>query len=271
MAGPILKSPTTENDLVWIFGAARCGSTWFLELLSWFSELACWNEPNVLSLYRNIETTENGDRHRVGDYALNGATLPQLDDCVRRIVFSEIERRFPEKCWRRYVLKEVTQSVAAEHALRCFPRGRAIFLWRDPFDVLNSRLDAERTWGRRSAVGSLPESALAALAALDVKASFRGARAARDLWPSQARITLKFEELVAAPEPTLARVLDFLKVEWDPAEIRAAILANSFEQYAVTGPGEFRRYGQAGSWKRSKGEQQLHPALAEIRQSLGYS
>jgi hypothetical protein len=255
---------------VWIFGAARCGSTWFLELLSWFSELACWNEPNVLSLYRGIETAENGDQRRVGDYALNGATLRQVDDCVRRIVLSEIERRFPEKCWRRYVLKEVTQSVAAEHALRCFPRGRAIFLWRDPLDVLDSRLDAERTWRGRSPVGGLPESALDALAAQDVRASFRGAWAARELWPSQARMTLRFEELVAAPESTLARVLDFLEVEWDLAEVRAAIVANSFEQYAVTGPGQFRRFGQAGSWRRSRGDRRLHPALSEIRQSLGY-
>jgi hypothetical protein len=74
-----------------------------------------------------METSTTGDIARAEDYAFHQDTIVDLDALVRSVVLSEIARRFEVQGDCSFVLKEVTQSVAAKDALRCFPCSHAFF------------------------------------------------------------------------------------------------------------------------------------------------
>lgn len=54
---------------------------------------------------------------------------------------------------------------------------------------------------------------------------------------SQTAIALRYEDLIAAPEPTLSRLFDFLGERWDPGLLQAA-----FETKNVAGLGDWKTY-----------------------------
>jgi hypothetical protein len=234
-----------------------------------------WNEPNLLSIYRDLVSAETGDISRSADYAISERNICRLDDCARGILLEEIATRFPDYCSGDViVLKEVTQSVAAPAALRLTPEARAVFLWRDPMDVLDSQIDAARTWRRAEDDREISSRDLARQLAYEVLASFNGSILALKAWVPEARICIRYEDLLENGEQEIHKLLTFCNIAHDSVEIKAALLANSFDRFVLTGRGMFRRYGRSGSWLLSSNCEEdwdyLVNLFSLIRAQLGY-
>jgi Sulfotransferase family len=139
------------ENIVWIFGAGRTGSTWLSRMMGELEEHAVWNEPLVGALFGNLYYDRA--KHLIGrggkHYILGDAYRESWLKSIRAFVLSEATGRFPEATGtdRYLVVKEPNGSRGAPLLSEALPESRMILLIRDPRDVVASNLDARRKGG----------------------------------------------------------------------------------------------------------------------------
>src|SRR5918997_6397054 len=138
------------ENLVWIFGAGRTGSTWLSAMLGEFEGHAVWKEPLVGALFGNLYYDRA--KHLIGrggkHYILGDAYRESWLRSIRAFVLREASGRFPEVGPSNLlVVKEPNGSLGAPLLSEALPESRMILLIRDPRDVLSSNLDARRKGG----------------------------------------------------------------------------------------------------------------------------
>ena len=150
-AGSADAYPITAENIVWIFGGARTGSTWLSEMMGELEGYAVWNEPLVGALFGNLYYERAG--HRIGkpgrDYILGERYRESWLGSIRVFVLREASARFPEASGpdNYLVVKEPNGSFGAPLLMEALPQSRMILLVRDPRDVVASAKDARSEWG----------------------------------------------------------------------------------------------------------------------------
>jgi len=174
------------------------------------------------------------------------------------------------------LIKEPNGSHGAELLMSLLPTARLLFVTRDGRDVVDSLLDAERSW---AAAGSAPGSERIASVRrhswhwLTFTSAVQRAYEAR---PPHLRHMVRYEDLRSAPVGSLAPILSWLGLADDGAQVRDAVEANAFESVPrfMKGPGTPRRAATPGLWRTNlSGEEQA--AMSEIMgdklAELGYA
>jgi hypothetical protein len=133
------------ENIVWILGSPRTGSTWLGEILGEPRGHALWKEPFfgvVLGFRNNLANRGYVDS---GQFVLGE---PHRDVWIRsmRNLFLDVGRaKFPNISPRHYLLiKEPNGSLSAPLIMEAFPESKLVFLVRDPRDVVASLLDAAK-------------------------------------------------------------------------------------------------------------------------------
>lgn len=283
-----------ERDLVWIFGSPRSGSTWLLNMLAADPRVAAVDEPGIgahlgLTMAGHIGIEPDGAssehfrladfREEAGSYFFSprraDAWRPRLRELILERLRAEVGA--PAGGRRVVVLKEPHGSEAADLLLSTLPASRAIFLLRDGRDVVDSELDA-------AAAGSWAMEQLPGFRLGD-RSRFIRQRAHMWLWrtevveralaahPAELGETVRYEELLADPEPILARLASWLGL--DHATLREAAAATSFEAVPADrrGPGRFIRAAEPGGWRErlSAPERELLEGIVGDKvRALGY-
>ncbi len=264
------------GKIVWILGAPRTGSTWLGRMLSHPKGRHLWREPllgRVLGLRSSIVnqgylTNERfvlGDSHK--DIWLSH---------YRRMLLEVTSTHLPEIDTEDYLIaKEPNAGDGASLLLEAFTESRAIFLYRDPRDVVASLMDAaapgswypyERfEWSESANPKTLAESWVHSISA---------AKEAYQAHPGP-KVTMSYERLRERPEESLAFVQETLKLPNDESERRAAIQATSWEALREDqkGTGKFHRKGIAGGWEEDLTEEQVElveAAAGLLMRELGY-
>ncbi|MDP9228277.1 MAG: sulfotransferase, partial [Actinomycetota bacterium] len=159
------------ENLVWIFGSSRSGSTWLLRMLSQLQGVVPIDDPHLghhLGVWRPIAlawaTAEEPPELRTltdfkrqkRDYLLSDRYRERWLPALRELVRVRFEAQADEDCVARdisepvVVVKEPASQVA-ELLLELFPSSRVIFLLRDGRDVVDSWVDGYRdgTWAHQ--------------------------------------------------------------------------------------------------------------------------
>lgn len=280
-----------ERRTVWLFGAPRTGSSWFLQLLCSNGRVVGLNEP-LIGVHLEPMITE-----LVGlspaDIDPGSLAMPQWRS-EPAYFFAEPQRAAWAPDLRRMILRRFRAQVRAERRTRrplvlvkepngtqaaslllsLHPRSRMIFLLRDGRDAIDSELAAasEGGWVAREIH-----------AAVEDRERFLRERAHVWLWRTRAaiaafealaperRLLVRYEELRAEPLRVLESVGSWLGL--DGAEWSAAVSKLAFEKVEGRGPGEFVRSAAPGAWRRnlSASEQNvLDSLLGETLNELGY-
>jgi hypothetical protein len=286
-----------EHRIAWIMGSSRSGSTWLLKMLRELRELVGVDDPHLghhLGVWRpqpiawatatqrpELKTLTELKRDKPDFFfsdRYREAWLPALGDLIRARFGAQLEEQAVTDS-PRLIVKE-PGSHAAELIFDAFPDSRLIFLVRDGRDVVDSWLDAYRrgSWAiEEGAFAVAPEGRTALVEWLSSVWAYR-TRAVAAAFAERlddARVLIRYEDLLDSPARELARICDLLELEATPGELAAIAARHAFDNVddAKRGEGHEIRAAAPGSWRRNlQPEESL--AMEEIMSgelsALGY-
>jgi hypothetical protein len=250
------------ENIVWIFGTGRTGSTWLSRMMGEMEGHTVWFEPRVGALFDPYHLRI--ESHKGRNFILSQRYKKTWLGAVRNFVLDGARARFREVVGpgEYLVIKEPGGSVGAPLLMEALPESRMILLVRDPRDVVASWADAGREGGwqnERSRERGQPRP----VAPVDGRAekylqSVGGAKKAYDSHLGYKAL-VRYEELRADAFGTMRRIYSALGIAADEGELAKAVEKHSWENIPEEekGEGKFYRKGTPGSWREDLTPEQV--------------
>ena len=287
-----------ENQLAWIFGSSRSGSTWLLRMLADTGELLAIDDPHLghhLGTWRPISlayaasaeplelsTLTEVKRHKPSYFLSDRyahAWRPALRDLIAARFLAEAEAN-ANGAARGIVVKEPGSQVA-ELLLSLFPRSSLIFLLRDGRDVVDSWLAAysEGSWAQsEGAFAAAPRARLPLIRWLASVWLYRTEAVQRAFAQHRdgARVLVRYEDLLSAPATQLEQIARALRLDATSGDLARIARARDFAAVDPTERGEREAVRQAepGAWRErlsSRERAALTDMLGAKLAELGYA
>lgn len=200
-------SPAGGTGPGFVVCTARSGSTLLRWLLDSHPEIACPSETEIADLARHCESVAG----RLGFPDGPEAAAALARSTVEALMSSYLARKGKS----RWCDKSLSTVEQVDLVARVWPDARFVFLYRHCMDFIGSALEAEpfglEAYGFGDFARVHPTNHVAALAAYWHDRTTRMLRAESEL-PAERRVQVRYEELVADPDSTLAPVWDLLGV-----------------------------------------------------------
>src|SRR5215216_924593 len=253
------------ENLVWVFGTARTGSSWLSAMMGEMGGCSRWHEPLVGHLFGNLYYVRAGHRSEDEHFILGARYRELWLGMVRRFVLDSAAARFPEVAGVRYlIIKEPQGSMGAPLLMEALPESRMILLVRDPRDVVASNLDAHKkgTWtadlmrkGGKEKPPSLAESRPEAFVKGQARRYVRDVGNAKKAYDAHRglKVLVRYEDLRADTLKTMKRIYSALEIPVEEAELARSVEKNSWEKIPAEQKGEDkkRRKAKPGGWSEN--------------------
>lgn len=263
----------SPDNLIWIFGYGRTGSTWLSAMMKEIKGHAVWFEPSVGELFGDLYYTKARVAQRASrNYILGNLQKKTWLKSIRSFVLEGADGRFPNLGEKGYVvIKEPHGSIGAPLLMEALPESRMVLLLRDPRDAIASSLDAfkEGNWAyQQTHVDGIEEVELATdrpddFVRMKADRYLRHMGNAREAYGTHGgpKSFVKYEDLRADTLNTMKRIYAELEIPVDEEELARAVTKHSWENVPEEsrGEGKFHRKAAPGSW-----EEDLTPRQVEI-------
>lgn len=266
LAGKPVDGVRPEN-VVWIFGFGRSGSTWLSSLLSDLEGHALWHEPLIGALFGNFYYNVSYYGIPVGDVLHDNPEF--ILGSERRVWLEEIRSFFLRGAGARHpalgdgvlVVKEPNGSVGAPLLMEALPESRMILLVRDPRDAMASALDAysEGSWALKVLRKEGEVRGIAAEKWLEwYLQSMNNAKQAYENHEGR-KVLVRYEDLHADALGTMKRVVSALSLSVEDGELAGVVDKHSWENISEEkkGKGKFYRKGTPGGWRDDLSAEQV--------------
>ncbi len=242
------------ENIIWIFGSPRTGSTWLGRIIREQPNQSLWFEPYVGHLFGPFY--EHSKRlHHKRDFIMGEPYRKEWIEAIRDFILRGAAVRFPELNENHHLfVKEPNGSLGSPLIMEAMPESKLVFLIRDGRDVVASRLDGARkgSWGRQNWEYDTPQelNAFTRRLAHQYLKSVSLVKRAYDAHPGKKTL-VRYEDLRRDTFGTMKSMYEALGVQVDEAQLKAAIEKHSWENIPEQdkGSGKFFRKGQAGGWK----------------------
>ncbi len=257
------------EDVVWILGSPRTGSTWLSRMIGQLDGCRVWQEPFfgvMLSFRDNIANTGHAEN---ANFLFGEPNKPIWLEHMKRLFLAVGAARFGRP--DRLVVKEPNGSAGSRLILEAFPESSVVLLVRDPRDIVASLMDAAKpeSWygyGRyeASAVAAQFDPEMGKFVfpqasteedyvehlAQDVAASITAAWSAFE-GHNGPKVLVKYEELRADTLGTMQKLCSALEIEVDLDQLAMSVEKASWENIPAEnkGSGKHHRKATPGSWK----------------------
>ena len=230
----------SPENLVWIFGSARTGSTWLGAMMADLKDHAWWHEPLVGYLFGHLYYERAKARREDEHFILGGDRALWLGP-VRRFVLDAASVKFPELIDKGYlVIKEPHGALGAPLLTEALPESRMILLVRDPRDVISSKMDAARegSWAeeaqkrrgqekKNTSADRKPNAFVKSQAKryvqlIDLAQQAYDAHAGR-------KVLVRYEDLMAEPLETMRRIYASLEIPAEERELSRVVEKHAWE------------------------------------------
>jgi hypothetical protein len=247
------------ENVVWIFGAGRTGSTWLSRMMGDLRGHTVWFEPWVGALFDpyHLRLEDRKGKHFILSPKYRSTWLRS----IRNFVLDGAGARFPEVSKDGYlVIKEPGGSVGAALLMEALPESRMVLLVRDPRDVVASWEDARKEGGWRDKEKRernrppIPVDWRAKKYLQNVGE----AKKAYDLHEGR-KVLVRYEELRADTLGSMRRIYSALEIPVDDGELIRAVEKHSWENIPEEekGEGKFYRKATPGGWREDLTPEQV--------------
>lgn len=259
------------ENIVWILGSPRTGSTWLSEILGEFKGHAQWKEPFfgvVLNFRNNLAHRGYLDSKQ---FLLGEPYRDVWLGSMRRLFLDVGQVKFPNiSPGHHLVIKEPNGSISAPLIMEAFPESKLIFLVRDSRDVVASLLDAAKkgSWyGYDQFEASVADAVLrnggpgssengsddefVERLARNYVSNVGAVKEAYARHPEGAKILVRYEDLRENPREWVFRICDSLGIEVDEEQVGQAVEKHAWENIPQEkrGQGKFHRKASPGGWR----------------------
>jgi Sulfotransferase domain len=266
-------SGINPQNIVWIFGSGRSGSTWLSSMMGDIEGHTLWGEPWVGALFGNYYYRGVAERKHETLHFIMGPHRETWIGSIRHFVLDSARAIFPALGKNGYlIIKEPNGSIGAPLLMEALPESRMVLLARDPRDVVASAMDArsEGGWnyernkqlylqGQRVPANKNPD----AFAEGRAKNYLEGMGKAKEAYDAHKghKALVKYEDLRADALGTMKRMYSELGIEVDEGELAQVVKKHSWENIPEEnkGEGKFYRKASPGGWKDD-----LTPEQAQI-------
>src|SRR5918997_1747039 len=255
-------SGVTPENIIWIFGSGRSGSTWLRSMMEDLDGHQVWEEPMVGRLFGDFyDQTKEVDLRRP-DFVMADATRKGWTRSIRNFTLDCAGYACPRLGADDYlVVKEPNGSMGAPLLMEALPESRMILLIRDPRDIVSSVLDGARRgswlyeWGEK---GGWKENALAdedpdGFVKRRARTYLHHAGAAKRAYDAHRgpKTLVRYEDLRADTLAVMRRMYGDLSVSVDANGLERAVEKHSWENIPKEkkGEGKFYRKGASGGWR----------------------
>ena len=243
-----------EENVVWIFGAGRTGSTWLSSMMDEMPGHEVWFEPMVGELF-DPERLQVGVRPGLS-FVFSNRYREQWLGSIRRFVMECAAARFPEGA-DVLVVKEPHGSAGAPMLSEAFPSSRFVLLVRDPHDTVASALGRylEGPWQGGGGWGMYrgPETTPDGFVERATRSYTRHVMAAKRAYDAHRgpKTLIRYEDLRSDALGEMRRLYSELGIWY-----REEDLIHAVERHAVhnlepgdKGRGQVLRKAKVGSWR----------------------
>jgi hypothetical protein len=266
-------SGINPQNIVWIFGSGRSGSTWLSSMMGDIEGHTLWGEPWVGALFGNYYYRGVAERKHETVHFIMGPHRETWIGSIRHFVLDSARAIFPALGKDGYlIIKEPNGSIGAPLLMEALPESRMVLLVRDPRDVVASAMDArsEGGWnyernkqlylqGQRVPANKNPD----AFAEGRAKNYLEGMGKAKEAYDAHNghKALVKYEDLRADALGTMKRMYSELGIEVNEGELAQVVQKHSWENIPEDkkGEGKFYRKASPGGWKDD-----LTPEQAQI-------
>jgi hypothetical protein len=250
------------ENIVWIFGSGRSGSTWLRSMMGGLSRHLVWEEPMVGQLFGNFHRRAQTANLGRPDFVMADATRRGWIHSIRNFVLDGAKYARPRLGPDHYlVVKEPNGSVGAPLLMEALPESRMILLIRDPRDVVSSTLDGARKgnwlYERKDKGGwkrnSLPDKNPDAFTRRWANVYMQHAGNAKRAYDAHRgpKVMVRYEDLRTDTLGTMKRIYSALEIPVDEGELARTVEKNSWENIPEKkkGGGKFYRKAKPGGWQ----------------------
>jgi hypothetical protein len=253
-----LSGGVKPENIVWIFGSGRTGSTWLSRMMGELERQTVWSEPLVGYLFGHLYYVR-APQKRGRNFVLGSKRETWLP-AVRTFLLQVSRLKRPDVEEDDYlIIKEPSGSIGAPLLMEALPESRMILLVRDPRDVVASRLDASRedSFRDKSLLRRLgkkqprrPPDVVVEESSKDVLQHMGNAKQAYDAHVGPKAL-VRYEELRADTLGTMTRIYSELGIPFDGEELARAVEKHSWENIPEEerGAGKVFRKATPGGWR----------------------
>lgn len=260
------RKPPVAEQMVWLFGSPRTGSTWLSGMMADLADQQRWNEPYVGLLFGSFFYEKIGPGNTLMGSPAFILGEPHREvwlNSVRNFVLEGAAARYPRFEENQYlVVKEPNGSVGAPLIMEALPESRLVFLVRDPRDVISSQLDASKS-GSWNAANQNPETAkkLTARTKRLAERYLEVVSRVQSAYESHAgkKALVRYEDLRNNTLRTMRTMYEDLSISVEEANLKAAIEKHRWENVPEgnKGSGKFYRKATPGGWREDLSPEQI--------------
>jgi hypothetical protein len=255
----------SPENMIWIFGTGRTGSTWLAAMMEEPEGHEVWFEPRVGTIFDPQRFQRHGGKHFILASQYKDVWLRS----IRNFILDGANARFPELAGGYLAVKEPGGSVGSGLIMEALPESGMVLLIRDPRDVVASWLDATRKGGwqtRRRGEGgrraeSLAETKPNAFVRRHADAYLQHVGSARRAYEAHAgrKVVVRYEDLRADTLGTMKHMYGELGVPVEEARLAEAVEKHSWENIPEEekGQGKFYRKATPQAWREDLTRRQV--------------
>lgn len=252
------KNIKKGDNIVFIVGCPRSGTTWVQNMLSEFSNVKTGAETELFNLYINrlyeswdkqIEKTSTHNRGKIG-----------LPFYMKEDEFKKVVTKFLNKLMAKinpedklFIEKTPGHAFSVELIHKIYPRAKFIHIVRDGRDVVASLVSASKGWGSAWAPKSLKQASRLWVNHVQ-SADKQLQKLPKELW-----MLIRYEDLLRDTKDKLKEICIFVGIDFNMEKDEKIFNKYDFcklRKSRIQGfsknkePEGFYRKGKAGSWRK---------------------